>query len=211
MTSITSLRTLCAEIGGLLLAANCPGCGMAGTLLCDACREQVRAAPVDVRTPRGMAVRAALPYEGAAARCIRRLKGDGQTLLAYPLGAALAAVLPEDPVVLVPVPTSMAAFRRRGYRVPDLLIRRAGGAPVRALRAVGRTADQRGLGVQERAENVRGSMVATRRGGGVQAVIVDDVVTTGATLDEAAGALSEAGFDVIGGAVLAATIRHSGP
>lgn len=217
MTTIESLRAVGAEIGALLLAASCPGCGLPGTLLCDGCRARLRAAPVEVRTPAGMPVRAALVYEGVAARCIRRLKGEGQTLLAHPLGAALAAVLPanailpESDVVLVPVPTSRASFRRRGYRVPELLVRRAGGTAIRALRAVGGTADQRGLGAQERAENVRGSMVAIRNGGGATAVIIDDVITTGATLDVASEVLREAGFDVIGGAVLAATERHSRP
>ncbi len=164
-------------------------------------------------TPAGLPVRSALAFDGVAARCIRRLKGEGDTLVARPLGAALASVL--TPLVtaatwVVPVPTSRSAFRRRGYRVPDLLVRRARADPHAVLATVGARPDQRGLGARARQANVRGTMRARRRGGGAQAVVVDDVVTTGATLDEAARTLTAAGFRVVAAVALAATPLHGG-
>ncbi|WP_244632513.1 phosphoribosyltransferase family protein [Microbacterium sp. Se63.02b] len=109
------------------------------------------------------------------------------------------------------MPTARAAFRRRGYRVPELLIRRAGLLPQqRVLSVVTRSVDQRGLGARARAMNVHHTMRARRRGDGAEAVIVDDVVTTGATFDEAFRALDVAGFRVIAAVALAATPRRSG-
>ncbi|QMU97755.1 ComF family protein [Microbacterium esteraromaticum] len=201
-------RRIASDALALLLAASCPGCDRGGTLLCDRCRMQLRADPHEVRTPHGLAVHAALRYEGVPARAIRRLKEDGATLLARPLGAALGAVLRPraGDALIVPVPTSRASFRRRGYRVPDLLVRRAGLEAHRNLASARLTDDQRGLGRAGRARNVAGSMRATAHGrGGV--VIVDDVVTTGATLDEAARALSAAGFTPVCAVALASTPR----
>lgn len=113
-------------------------------------------------------------------------------------------------VVVVPVPTSRAAMRHRGYRVADLLARRACLRPVRALRIVRATADQRRLSRDARARNVVGSMRATRRLDGAEVLIVDDVVTTGATLEEAARALRAAGARVRGALTVAATPRRIG-
>ena len=138
--------------------------------------------------------------------------GIGDAHLARPLGAALAHVLTPalgDGIHAVPIPTSRAAFRRRGYRVPDLLIARAGAEPWGLLRPHGRHVDQRGLSVQERAQNVHGSLRVRQDGRGARVVIVDDVVTTGATFDEAARALTAAGFEVVSAVALAATPRHS--
>lgn len=199
-----------AEIAAFLLAACCAGCDAPGELLCDVCRAELAPAPRELTTPRGLQVTAALTYEGIAARCIRRLKGEGETMLARPLGAALAETLSEsthDGAAIVPIPTSRAAFRRRGYRVPDLLARRAGAVPTPLLAPARRAADQRGLSATERAENVRGSM---RVRSGVRTiarrvVLIDDVVTTGATFDEASRVLASAGVRVLAGVALAAT------
>lgn len=205
------LRAIGTELAALILAACCAGCDTPGELLCERCRAQLSPTPSDFTTPGGLRVRAALTYDAVAARCIRRLKGEGETLLARPLGDALAGVLraaltPE--AIAVPVPTSRSAFRRRGYRVPDLLMRRAGVAPRRLLLPARPTADQRGLGAQERADNVRGSMRVRARGDGAEVVLVDDVVTTGATFDEAARVLGSAGFRVVAAVALAATPLH---
>lgn len=205
-------HTLVAEIGAFLLAAGCAGCDRPGVLLCDECRAALAPAPQELCTPGGITVHAAMSFDGVAARCIRRLKGEGDTLVARPLGAALAAVLrpvTDDGSRPVPIPTSRAAFRLRGYRVPDLLISRAGVEPWRLLTHRGPHRDQRGLGAAERVQNVRGSLQVRRNGHGARIVLVDDVVTTGATLDEAARVLVRAGFEVVAGVALAATGRHS--
>lgn len=196
------------EALALLLASTCPGCDRVGTLLCESCRRRLDPVPLRTTTPGGMDVHAALEYEGVAARCIRRLKEDGATMLARPLGGTLSVLLSEHVpagALVVPVPTSRAAYRRRGYRVPDLLIRRAGYGAERMLRPVRRTSDQRGLGRDQRARNVAGSLRAVGHGRGLSVVIVDDVVTTGATLDEAARALRAAGFRPVCAVALAAT------
>jgi len=213
------LSTIADEILAFLVSANCPGCDRIGTLLCGDCRDLLTAAPLARTTPDGLAVRAALSYQGVPARCIRRLKEEGATMLARPLGRTMRTVILdawEEGAVLVPVPTSRSAFRRRGYRVPDLLLRRAGCEAERMLRLVRRTGDQRELGKVERAQNVAGSMRvaalanhwAGRSPEGTRVVLVDDVVTTGATLDEAARALREAGAAVVGAVALAATPRY---
>ncbi|KNY07415.1 ComF family protein [Microbacterium sp. GCS4] len=217
-----SLRSLGTEVLGLLLAACCAGCGAPEVILCDACRGELSAAPIDLRTPGGLAVRAALPFDGVRARCVRRLKDDGETLLVRPLGAALAAAIARSPVpsaalvpvpsaALVPVPTSRRSMRRRGFSVPEVLIRGTGHRPLRVLSTVPGRRDQRGLDVADRAANVRGSMRARSGSDGREVIVVDDVMTTGATLDEAATTLARAGYRVSSAVVLAATPRHSEP
>ncbi|MGM7678162.1 ComF family protein [Microbacterium sp. A94] len=202
---------LADELAAFLLSGCCAGCDIPGTLLCEQCREELDADPVRLQTPLGLPVIAALPFHGVPARCIRRLKEDGETLLARPLGRAVAATVAEADLpaaVLVPMPTGRTAFRRRGYRVPELLLRRAGLPMQRALTQTRRTADQRGLGIAERSANVAGSMRARHARGVRDVLLFDDVVTTGATLDEAARALNDAGLRVCGAVTLAATPRH---
>jgi len=198
------------EVLALLLAATCAGCERAGTLLCRSCRAQLSALPQRVRTPQGLPVHAALRYEGVAARVIRSLKQDGATVLARPLGDALGVVLRAQApgAALVCIPTSRAAFRRRGYRVPELLVRHAGSLSHRLLSPTRRIGDQRELDREARARNVAGSMRVRARAPSGTVVIVDDVVTTGATIDEAARALRAAGIQPLCAVVLAATARR---
>jgi predicted amidophosphoribosyltransferase len=69
---------------------------------------------------------------------------------------------------------------------------------------------QKGLGVADRARNLDGVFALARPVTGVRVLLLDDVVTTGATLAAAAGALRVGGADVAGAAVLAATERRDG-
>lgn len=201
------------ELAAFILSGCCSGCDLPGTLLCGVCREALIAAPVRRETTGGLPVVAALTYEGVAARCIRRVKEEGETILAHPLGAALRAAVDEFSAeaaqfILVPIPTGRAAFRRRGYRVPEVLIRRAGLVASRYLLPTRSTADQRDLDAAQRSQNVAGSMRARHARDAVDAILIDDVITTGATLDEGARALKDAGFRVCGAVTLAATPRH---
>ncbi|WP_292832248.1 phosphoribosyltransferase family protein [Microbacterium sp.] len=154
-----------------------------------------------------MPVTSAVAFEGPAARMIRAFKEEGRTALARTLGPLLAsAAVGYGDAVVVPVPSSASAMRRRGYPTAELLARRGGLQPVRLLSGTGAPADQRGLGRTDRERNVAGTLRA-RGCAGARVVIVDDVVTTGATLREAARALEAAGACVIGAATVATTLR----
>jgi predicted amidophosphoribosyltransferase len=79
------------------------------------------------------------------------------------------------------------------------------------LALVGGRGVQKGLSVDERASNRRGSMRARGPCDGALVIVVDDVVTTGATLREAIRALEAAGAQVLAAAALASTPRHFAP
>jgi predicted amidophosphoribosyltransferase len=79
----------------------------------------------------------------------------------------------------------------------------------RALRIMGPALDQSGLGREQRAENLHGIMRARGSIEGRNVLVVDDILTSGATLREAARALSTAGAHVVGGATLAAARLRS--
>lgn len=198
-------RSLAAALS-LVFPVWCAGCDTLGVLLCDTCRSQLEATPASQAVRGDLVVRSALPYEGVAARAIRAFKEEGRTALARPLGRTLAALLP--PASVVPVPSSRAAMRRRGYRVTDLLVRHAGRRPARLLHPARAAADQRALGRDDRARNAAG-LFRAEPCEGVAVVIVDDVVTTGATLVDAARALREAGAEVLGAVTVAATPRRA--
>jgi len=187
----------------------CAGCDRPDADLCADCLACLAPKPERRAIEAGLAVTAALTFEGVPARVLRALKEDGRTALARPLGAALNPTLAEAlsaGAVVVPVPSSRAALRRRGYAVVDLLVRRAGARPHRLLVPARAARDQRGLGRDGRERNVAGTLRA-RPARGLRVVIVDDVVTTGATLREAARVLRAAGADVVGAAALASTPR----
>jgi predicted amidophosphoribosyltransferase len=229
------LRAACADALALLLPVWCAGCDEPDVALCERCAQTLRPDPrcqvVDV-SGGGVEVWSGLAFEGVAARVLRTIKEDGRTGLAAALAPALAAALDRAGAagcVLVPMPTSRSAYRRRGFRVPDLLLRRAGRPRRRLLRLARRTDDQRGLDRDARRRNVTGSLIArippagvpgagARRGGsgaagpaaGLRVVVVDDVVTTGASLAEAVRALRVAGVEVVAAVTVAATPRRRG-
>lgn len=211
------LREALLDAWALIMPVECAGCGEPDRALCAACAVHLLPLPTRRVTPGGLPVVTALRYEEVVRRVILSFKEqhrtDAATALAGPLNAALlrAALLRAVPstctVEFATVPTSRAAYRRRGYDPVVLLLHRAGHRPTRVLKVVRRTSAQKVLGVAERAANLRGAFAATRPLAGRTFLLVDDILTTGATLDEAARAISEAGGRVLGAAILAFTPR----
>lgn len=201
----------------LMMPLDCAGCGEHGTRLCRRCLLEVgggAARPVrPCPAPAGLpAVRAAVPYQGAARALLLAHKERGALWLARVLGGVLASVVRASSpaghearmgrVLLVPVPSAPRAVRSRGHDPVRRMafcaaaeLRRAGiearAAPL--LRQGRRVSDQSGLDARGRAANVAGALRVVPGGGAVLAqgrvVLVDDLMTTGATLAEAARAV----------------------
>lgn len=132
-----------------------------------------------------------------------RVKDAGQTELARPLGRLLRArLLPllataGSECAIVVAPTAPGSFVKRGFHPVGLMLRHAGLLSRPWLISRTRARDQRGLSADERARNLRGSLVADPQARGAKVILVDDVVTTGATVIECVRALTEAGAQVV--------------
>lgn len=174
----------------LLLPRRCAGCRAAGAVLCPDCREAFRRPPervttvVDTHVP----VFALGPYDERRASAVIAMKERGNLAVRGVLGAVLRAgvetlrargELPET-LTLVPAPTRPRSARLRGGdHVTDLS--RATGLPVAAVLRHGKVADSVGLTSRERRRNLAGGVELARVPAG-PVLLVDDVVTTGATL-----------------------------
>ncbi|MET0806190.1 MAG: phosphoribosyltransferase family protein [Lacisediminihabitans sp.] len=205
------LRSVLLDAAAVLAPVDCAGCGADDRALCDRCRAELSTRPIHQTLADGTPVISALRYDGVVREIVLAYKEQGRTdvarALAAPLRAAVGAAL-QGRCELVALPVGRAAYRRRGYDPARLLLRRAGlGRPLEALRQTHQRAAQKTLSRAARAENLAGSLVASRDIRGRRLLLVDDVVTTGASLSEAARALRAAGAEVVGAATLAATPR----
>lgn len=146
-------------------------------------------------------------YGAALADAIVRMKHGGRPETARLLATRVAARWPAPPVsdaLLVPVPLHPGDLRARGYNQAALLchhLRKAWALPVRdVLRRVARSGSQRGRDPAGRRAAVEGAFAVRRGGrrrvGGRPVILVDDVITTGATLREVARVLRAAGITV---------------
>ena len=221
---------LLAVAGDLLLGAACHGCGEPSWGICPRCRAAVsghgcfRTRPEPCPDGFPITVTTA-PYDAIMRRLISAHKERGALGLTPFLSGRLAAAVGtiaaaaetgSRPIVLVPVPSARSAVRRRGFDATWAMAagaarRLRGDRDVRAGRLLAQlrpVQDQAGLGAVERAANLRGGFRASNVAGDALVIIVDDVVTTGASLSEAARALSVSGVPVLAAATVAATERR---
>jgi len=216
---------LATAAADLLLGAACPGCGRPSRALCATCTIAIAPRPTVVRT-NPVDVAASGEHTDVLRLTIVAWKEEGRASLLRPLAHLLASSVvlvlgaSPAPVVLVPVPTSRRSRRARGADVVDQLacaaagLLRGAGADVtvrQALRVARRTADQSGLDARDRARNLAGAFALRSADGlaGATVVVVDDIVTTGATIAEAVRALAAAGHLPLAAATMAHRPRET--
>jgi ComF family protein len=151
-------------------------------------------------------------FEGGLRKAIHRLKYSRDLGLGEVLARSLIELLNDigwEIDIIIPVPLSLDRLKERGYNQASLLALPMAlrlGLPYRPklLMKVKETKSQVGLSVEMRRQNVAGSFKANSHSvQGKSILLVDDVATSGATLDACAGALLEAGSSYVYGITLA--------
>lgn len=206
----------------LILPAECGGCGAPASRWCDACATELSVRPdephvVNPRIDAGVPVFALGRYANARRQAILALKEHGRADLVAPLARALALGahrllswgIVDTPLTIVPAPTRWSAARRRGGD-PVLRLARAAVAQhpeisvAPALRIKALTRDSVGLGTAARERNITGRVVLRGRPPRTDVMVVDDIVTTGATARESVRILQAAGVRVVAVLTIAA-------
>jgi ComF family protein len=190
----------------------CVGCRRIGRWICDRCWPRVAwiGPNEQLPVPYGVdAVVAVAEHEGAAREAVHALKFGERHAISAMMGRLMAeAVLPYGIDTVAPVPLHPARRRERGYDQAALLaghIAKSIGKPCRKnlLRRVRKTRQQVSLDGIHRQENVRGAFTACEQVEGETVLLVDDVLTTGATMSAAAEAARSGGASWIVACVFA--------
>jgi ComF family protein len=206
----------------LLLPPACAACGRVGAVLCDRCIASMTPPdPGSFVVPDGgivvggsllLAV-GALTYRGATRRALGRLKYAGTARVAAPLAAVAAPAVDRllavsGPAVMVPVPVHPTRERQRGYNqarlIADALAHPRGLRVMELLERRQATERQHRLDRAARLRNLRDA-ISVRKGVTVPAtiVVVDDILTTSATLEACATVLLAAGARAVYGLAIA--------
>lgn len=137
-------------------------------------------------------------YEGTLSQAINLFKFHGVRRLAKPLGKFLLDFDTAGINAIVPVPLSVGGLRSRGFNQSLLLAKTVSDNRdilliTNGLFKKAETLPQIGLSAKDRTKNLRGAFVATRQFSGKRIMLVDDVMTTGATANECSRQLLKAG------------------
>lgn len=214
--------------------SQCGGCGAGGTRWCETCQKNIHKMGSMVcplcgqgqpdgsicrrcqdTKPRYTALRSCVEFDGNVRQALHRLKYRKDTALGEVLARNLIAFCRESTWkidLVTPVPLGLARLKQRGYNQSALLAR-----PValalnlrfcpKALQRARETRTQVGLTAAERKQNVTGAFLArSDRVARKNVLVIDDVTTSGATLDACAVALQEAGAGSVYGLTLARAV-----
>lgn len=204
----------------------CLGCSTEGKLLCEDCLPQIRRVPLACYHCRRLsdsaktcvscrlhtdlfAVRAAAVYEGLAKDLVWQLKFQGAQAAAQEMAVLLAPFVPQrTDIVIVPVPTATSRVRQRGYDqatlIAEHLARQTGATYASALRRSGQH-HQVGSNRTQRIQQLRQAyrIISASAITDKHVLLIDDVLTTGATLEAAARVIKAAGAKHVSGLVFA--------
>ena len=232
LPQLTKLKGIALD---LLFPQWCVGCGKAGDFLCDTCRRSLprimppicprcgKPQPSGILCPGCVGwqteidgLRSPFQFDGVIRQAIHQLKYRNLRALVVPLAKLLMDYLITNPMpgeVLVPVPLHQKRLRERGYNQSRLLARELGKfitLPVVddcLIRQRHASPQARTSSVEERRSNVANAFTCrNHRLQDKQVLLIDDVATSGATLDACASALKAAGASSVWGLVLATEI-----
>lgn len=203
-----------SQILDLFLPTPCVLCSKPGNPFCFKCRSGFELECTQL-TKLGISGFSFCSYEGDSALIVNAIKEMGQTSLIGPIASLMARSWPEavSSPILVPIPSSPANYRRRGYQHTHKLAsalekRLPGSRVVPILRSSRDRADQSAMNPQERIANLDEAFNADLRGfqsTTAPMVLIDDVITTGASIAAGVRALEEAGLSQITFCVFAET------
>jgi predicted amidophosphoribosyltransferase len=204
----------------LVLPLECGGCGAPSTRWCAACAQELAVKPdrphlITPRVDPGVSVVSLGRYAGPRRAAIVAVKEHARADLIAPLAVALHAGLErmlmwgvvDTPLTVVPAPTRRSAARRRGGDPVTRMARAAttgldGVHVIQALRLRALVRDSVGLSGADRQRNIAGRVKVIKPVTG-EVLVVDDIVTTGATASEAVRVLHVAGVHIAGVLALA--------
>jgi len=201
------------ELLDIIFPSQCLGCGSHGNVLCRRCLASLAGGSLSEAGASGhwrrsvvSGYRAAGVYGGLIKEMVLNLKSSARPF-AGPLSRLMVAAAGNDPDYLAPdfvcfVPSERKKIVERGYNPAELLARgvsRDLGRPLgRVLRKTRSTLDQDRVGAEARWENVAGAFAVTSEGGvRGRILLVDDVLTTGATAEACSQALLDAGAEAV--------------
>jgi len=217
-----------ARLASWLFGGSCFLCrGAASAVLCAHCEAELprlrppRCPRCALASPRGEtcgrcladaphfdATVAALEYAFPADALVHALKFRGELALAPLLAGLLSERIDGKVDFVVPVPLSRERLKERGYNQALEIARHLGTrVEIDLCRRARDTAAQMGLPFEDRRRNVRGAFSCSTNVDGLSIAVVDDVMTTGATLDEMARTLKGAGATRVVNWVLARTLE----
>lgn len=190
----------------LILPSKCAVCDLPGPNLCSVCAKKL--SPNPHRFTRGkLSGLAATDFSPEMSKLLVAFKEKGQSALIADLKPLLTSLVMEiasvnQQVFLVPVPSRTKNFYKRGF-TPSVIIANSladalGNARVLNGLKITAVADQVGLSAAERLTNLAGAMSLKQTVDGKVCFVVDDIVTTGATITEAWRVLTVGGAIVIG-------------